>query len=108
MEVQGFSSVVIVFEIALILSIRFFSFFKILAGEGRECTPNDPKCSWQPAGVKLKGLALRPEAENNELCKDRFKLPYHMVHMYSRKTLEKIYVTDQDHGNTRIAIYRQT
>ena len=42
---------------------------KIPEEEGRECTPNDPKCSWQPAGVKLKGLALRPEAENNELCK---------------------------------------
>ena len=37
--------------------------------KGRECTPNDPKCSWQPAGVKLKGLLLRPEAEDNELCK---------------------------------------
>ena len=40
---------------------------------GRECTPNDPKCSWHPAGVKLKGLALKPGAENNELCKDRFE-----------------------------------
>ena len=46
---------------------------KILSEEGRECTPNDPKCSWQPAGVKLKGVALRPEAENNELCKDGFE-----------------------------------
>ena len=46
---------------------------KILTEEGRECTPNDPKCSWQPAGVKLKGLALKPEAENNELCKDGFE-----------------------------------
>ena len=46
---------------------------KILTEEGRECTPNDPKCSWQPAGVKLKGLALKPEAENNELCKDSFE-----------------------------------
>ena len=46
---------------------------KILTEEGRECTPNDPKCSWQPAGVKLKGLALKPEAENNELCKERFE-----------------------------------
>ena len=46
---------------------------KILTEEGRECTPNDPKCSWHPASVKLKGLALKPEAENNELCKDRFE-----------------------------------
>ena len=40
---------------------------KILSEKGRECTPNDLNCSWQPAGVKLKGLALRPEAENNKL-----------------------------------------
>ena len=33
-----------------------------------DCEKNDPKCSYQPPGVHLKGLVLRPEAENDKLC----------------------------------------
>ena len=39
-----------------------------LADEKRDCEKNDPKCSYQPPGVHLKGLVLRPEAENDKLC----------------------------------------
>jgi len=38
-----------------------------LLDAGRECKPNDPKCS-RAVGVKLKGFALRPEAEKSQLC----------------------------------------
>ena len=34
----------------------------------RDCEKNDPKCSYQLPGVYLKGLVLRQEAENDELC----------------------------------------
>merc|ERR1711990_236781 len=41
-----------------------------LLDEGRECHgSNDPKCS-KSIGVKLKGLALRPEAEKSQLCQN--------------------------------------
>ena len=39
-----------------------------LADEKRDCEKNDPRCSYQPPGVHLKGLVLRPEAENDQLC----------------------------------------
>ena len=74
MEVWGFSQESVLKSLWIRPQCIFGSIFmKILTEEGRECTPNDPKCSWQPAGVKLKGLALKPEAENNELCKDSFE-----------------------------------
>jgi len=44
--------------------------FCLLDG-GRECPvgSHDPKCSYSN-GVKLKGLALRPEAEKSKLCQN--------------------------------------